>query len=85
MNFEYSDKSKEMQERVSAFMEEHVYPIEKEYEEWTVQNMWQAWPGMEAVVRLIQVTWRYSPSTVRLSIKKNGSSPSKLEKSDQLS
>jgi len=49
MNFEYSEKAKEMMERVSAFMDEHVYPIEKEYEEWTVQNMWQAWPGMEAL------------------------------------
>ncbi|MCW9032747.1 MAG: acyl-CoA dehydrogenase family protein [Alphaproteobacteria bacterium] len=28
MNFEYSDKVKELQERVSAFMDEHVYPNE---------------------------------------------------------
>jgi acyl-CoA dehydrogenase len=31
MDFEYSDKSKDYQERVQKFMDKHVYPIEKEY------------------------------------------------------
>jgi acyl-CoA dehydrogenase len=29
MNFEYSDKVKQLQQRLSAFMDEHVYPTEK--------------------------------------------------------
>ena len=29
MNFEYSDKVKELQKRVSSFMDEHIYPNEK--------------------------------------------------------
>ncbi|HTG14250.1 MAG TPA: acyl-CoA dehydrogenase family protein, partial [Blastocatellia bacterium] len=29
MNFEYSDKVKQLQQRLSAFMDEHVYPNEK--------------------------------------------------------
>lgn len=32
MNFEFSDKVKELQGRVTAFMEEHVYPNEHVYE-----------------------------------------------------
>src|ERR1700675_4805356 len=31
MNFEYSDKVKQLQQRLSAFMDEHVYPNEKTY------------------------------------------------------
>ena len=31
MNFEYSDKVKQLQQKLSAFMDEHVYPNEKIY------------------------------------------------------
>ena len=31
MNFEYTDKVKDLQERVSAFMDEHIYPNEETY------------------------------------------------------
>ncbi|HEY2388561.1 MAG TPA: acyl-CoA dehydrogenase [Candidatus Binatia bacterium] len=31
MNFDYSDKVKELQKRVSAFMDEHVYPNERTF------------------------------------------------------
>lgn len=47
MNFEFTDKSKDLQRQVQAFMDEHVYPIEKEYEEYVVSNDWKEWPGME--------------------------------------
>ena len=47
MNFEYSQKSLEMQQRVSDFMDAHVYPIEKEYEEFVLANPWKIYPGME--------------------------------------
>jgi acyl-CoA dehydrogenase len=33
MNFEYSDKVKDLQARVQAFMDEHVYPNEEVFEE----------------------------------------------------
>ena len=31
MDFEYSAKTKELQKRVSAFMDAHIYPAEAEY------------------------------------------------------
>ena len=31
MNFEYSEKSKELQQRLISFIEAHVVPIEQEY------------------------------------------------------
>jgi acyl-CoA dehydrogenase len=31
MNFEFSDKVKSLQQQITAFMDEHVYPIENEY------------------------------------------------------
>jgi acyl-CoA dehydrogenase len=31
MNFEYSEKVKALQKRLSAFMDEHVYPNEKTF------------------------------------------------------
>jgi acyl-CoA dehydrogenase len=33
MKFDYSDKVKELQKRVAAFMDEHIYPNEKKYRE----------------------------------------------------
>ncbi|WP_373085170.1 acyl-CoA dehydrogenase family protein [Sneathiella sp.] len=42
MNFEYSDKVKELQERVQAFMDEHVYPNEHVfYEQVAEGDRWQ--------------------------------------------
>ena len=35
MGFEISDRAKEINERLEAFMEEHIYPREKEYDEFT--------------------------------------------------
>ncbi len=49
MNFDYSDKVKELQEKLGAFMDEHIYPVEKEYEKFVgdQNNLWQVWPGMD--------------------------------------
>jgi len=41
MNFEYTDKSKALQAKVDAFMQRHIFPIEKEYDEFVEKNMWQ--------------------------------------------
>ena len=41
MDFEFSEKTKELQRRLSAFMDEHVYPNEPRYHEETQRNRWQ--------------------------------------------
>jgi acyl-CoA dehydrogenase len=41
MNFEFSDKVKDLQLRVKAFMDEYVYPNERRFEEEIEQNRWQ--------------------------------------------
>jgi len=49
MNFEYSDKVKELQQRVSAFMDTHVYPVEMDYKRHyaTTDKPWVTSPLME--------------------------------------
>jgi acyl-CoA dehydrogenase len=49
MEFEYSKKIKDLQQRVTRFMEKNVYPIEKEYKEYlyTTENPWATPPLME--------------------------------------
>ncbi len=43
MGFEVSDKAKEINERLEAFMKEHIYPRERDYDEFTSNqdNLWQ--------------------------------------------
>jgi acyl-CoA dehydrogenase len=41
MNFEFSDKVKNLQRRVQAFLDEYIYPNEKRFEEEIEQNRWQ--------------------------------------------
>ena len=49
MNFEFSDKSKALQDKVKSFMDQHLYPIEKEAQDFFTDhnNLWQEWPGIE--------------------------------------
>ena len=48
MNFEFSDKVKDLQKRVTAFMDEHIYPNEGRYHEHTNgPNRWQPVPIIE--------------------------------------
>src|ERR1700684_4320603 len=48
MDFEFSDKTKELQKRVTAFMEAHVYPNEVKYKEHCLgPNRWQPVPVIE--------------------------------------
>jgi acyl-CoA dehydrogenase len=51
MNFEYSDKVKDLLARVEAFMDEHVYPIEAERTAFIhdQNNLWTVWPGTDAI------------------------------------
>jgi acyl-CoA dehydrogenase len=41
MNFEFSDKVKDLQRRVQAFLDEYIYPNEQRFEEEIEQNRWQ--------------------------------------------
>ena len=47
MNFEYTTRSLDYQTRVRAFMDEHLYPAEREYQEFVLTNPWQDYPKME--------------------------------------
>ncbi|HTC88572.1 MAG TPA: acyl-CoA dehydrogenase family protein [Bryobacteraceae bacterium] len=48
MDFEFSPKVKDLQKRVAAFMEEHVYPSESKYQEHSEgPNRWQPVPVIE--------------------------------------
>ena len=51
MNFDYSDKSIALQEKLKGFLETHVHLIEKEVELFhqNPENSWKRWPGMEAL------------------------------------
>jgi len=46
MNFEYNAKTKDLLIRLQAFMDEHIYPFDKEYAEWTENNLWQVHPAI---------------------------------------
>jgi acyl-CoA dehydrogenase len=49
MDFEYSAKTREHVERLEAFMEEHVYPREREHHDFVMapENLWKQPPMME--------------------------------------
>ena len=51
MNFEYTPKTEALRTKVSNFMQEHVYPIEKEVYEHCegAETAWEAIPQMEAL------------------------------------
>jgi len=51
MDFEYSPKVQELRERLIAFMDTNVYPIEKARDHWNHDpaNRWQRWPGTEVI------------------------------------
>ncbi|MGB8662413.1 MAG: acyl-CoA dehydrogenase family protein, partial [Candidatus Acidiferrum sp.] len=40
MNFEFSDKVKELQRRLQAFLDEHIYPHERRFHEEIERNRW---------------------------------------------
>ena len=48
MDFEYSDKVKELQQRLSAFMDEHIYPNERVFRQQIDEgDRWQPVPIIE--------------------------------------
>ncbi len=52
MHFAHSDKVQHFQRRLEAFLEEHIYPNEKKFEEWidATPNRWESeWPLLEGL------------------------------------
>lgn len=51
MNFEYSEKSLELQEKLKQFFKAHIEPIAEEVEAFhsNPSNMWKRWPGTESL------------------------------------
>lgn len=51
MNFQTSEKSKDLQNRVQSFMDRHIYPIEHEYRAWCnhPDNLWKIHPIWDTV------------------------------------
>ena len=49
MNFDYSDKVKHFQNRLTQFMDQYIYPNESAFESWVEnpENHWKPWPGLE--------------------------------------
>ena len=49
MNFDYSEKSLELQERLTAFIQENILPVEKEVDSFIHNpiNAWKKWPGLK--------------------------------------
>ena len=41
MNFDFSEKTKSLQRRLQAFLDEHIYPHEQKYEAEIERNRWQ--------------------------------------------
>jgi acyl-CoA dehydrogenase len=48
MNFDYSDKSKDLQTQLIAFMNEHIYPHENDFYAFqrNPDNYWKVWPKL---------------------------------------
>ncbi len=47
MHFEFSDKTKDLQTRLTAFMDEHIYPNEHVYHAQIEENRWRPVPIIE--------------------------------------
>jgi len=47
MNFDFTDRSKKLQEQVRQFVDTHILPLEQAYSEFTRANPWEIFPEME--------------------------------------
>lgn len=49
MNFNYTENIKTLQQKLNAFFEEHILPIEQEVNEFNYnpENYWKRWPGLD--------------------------------------
>ena len=51
MDFQHSDKTKALIEKLEAFMDAHIYPAEAEEHHWNYDpaNLWKHWPGLDTL------------------------------------
>jgi acyl-CoA dehydrogenase len=49
MDFDYNETTRSLVARIEAFMDGHIYPAERAYDEWMADpaNLWTQWPGIE--------------------------------------
>jgi len=52
MNFDYTDRSLQLQEQVRAFMDAHIFPIEQDYAQFVSANPWKHFPQLEELKAL---------------------------------
>ena len=52
MNFEYTEKSIQLQSQLNAFMDKYIFPIEHEYYEYCINNPWQIHPELGNLKKL---------------------------------
>jgi len=51
MNFEHTPKVQALIAKLNAFMDDHIYPKERDYDHFVhhPENLWKEWPGMDAL------------------------------------
>jgi len=49
MNFEISPNTQQYIDKVSAFMDKHIYPVEKQYAQYVHTNGWKEFPELESL------------------------------------
>lgn len=47
MNFDFTDRSLELQKKLKSFMERHIYPHDMDRSQFQQENLWQHYPKME--------------------------------------
>jgi len=57
MNFDYTEKINDLQEKLNAFFDQHILPVEKEVSAFVYNpnNLWKKWPGMEDLKKKAKV------------------------------
>jgi len=52
MDFEYSQRSIDLQHKVDAFMQQYIFPVEHEYTDFVMKHPWQIFPKQEELKAL---------------------------------
>jgi acyl-CoA dehydrogenase len=51
MDFEPSERMLQLQQKLEAFMQDHIYPAEQAHDDWVFnpQNLWKHWPELDTL------------------------------------
>ena len=57
MNFEYSQKSVDLQKKLTDFIEKHIVPVEDEFYAFQkdLENIWTRWPKLEVLNKKLRM------------------------------